>query len=97
MTKPLAIGAFRRWLENANPRLRLRAKDCKMCPIARYLGNSRGGINVSVTASEIISDGGATIRSTPVWAEHFIRAFDKQYSEHSYVPPAYALKVLLEL
>lgn len=91
--RPLTIGAFRRWLENASPRLRLRTKHSKMCPIARYLGNSRGNINVRVNASEIVSSG-ARIARTPAWAAHFIRAFDK--TEALYTSPAHALKVLLE-
>lgn len=91
--RPLTIGAFRRWLENANPRLRLRTRHNKMCPIARYLGNSRGNINVRVTATEIYPAGARTVR-TPAWAACFIRAFDK--TEAFYKSPAHALKVLLE-
>lgn len=90
--RPLTIGAFRRWLENASPCLRLRTRHNKMCPIARYLGNSRGNINVRVTASEIGSNG-RTVRP-PAWAAYFIRAFDK--TEALYASPAHALKVLLE-
>ena len=93
--RPLTIGAFRRWLENASPCLRLRARDSKMCPLARYLGNSRGNINVSVTALEIKSNGGRA-RPTPPWAAYFIRYFDLECSADEDVSPAQALQILLK-
>ena len=94
--RPLTIGAFRRWLENANPNLRLRAKDSIMCPIARYLGNSRGNINVRVTTADIESNNGARRIPTPPWAAYFIWYFDRECSVDKYVSPAKALQILLK-
>ena len=94
--RPLTIGAFRRWLENASPRLKFRARDSKMCPLARYLGNSRGNINVSVTAAWIESNNGARPRPTPPWAAYFIRYFDLECSGDEDVSPAQALQILLK-
>ena len=91
--RPLRIGSLRRWLEARRSTMQFKLRSCKLCPLARYLGNSPGNINVSVTGTEVKTHGSRRTIPLPVWAKAFIREVDRLPGHQ--ISPGIALKALL--
>jgi hypothetical protein len=92
--RPLTIGAFRRYLENASPRLRMETCSEKMCPIGRYYGNSPRSSNVIVRSHSLYVHGGKRL-DLPAWAVAFVWAVDSAFKPHTKILPAKALEILM--
>lgn len=95
MIKPLMIGSFRRYLENASPNLRMETCSEKMCPIGRYYGNSSRSSNVRVSSYTVYGPGGEKGFLLPAWAKEFVREVDSAFKPHTKILPAEALKILM--